>query len=47
MFRGNVAAWRDYMRKDFHPEQHDASRGQEWLAQNTQHFTAVGTPATA
>ena len=47
MFRGNVAAWRDYLRKDFHPEQHDASRGQLWLAQNTQHFTAVGTPAAA
>jgi predicted metal-dependent hydrolase len=47
MLRGNVAAWRDYLRKDFHPEQHDASRGQAWLAQNTQHFSPVGTPATA
>ena len=47
MLRGNVAAWRDYLRKDFHPEQHDASRGQAWLAQNTQHFSPVGTPAAA
>ena len=47
MLRGNVAAWRDYLHKDFHPEQHDASRGQAWLAQNTQHFSPVGTPAAA
>ena len=47
MMRGNVAQWRDYLREDFHPEQHDASRSQAWLRDNTRHFTPVSSPAAA
>ncbi len=47
MIRGNVAMWRDYLREDFHPEQHDASRSQAWLAENTRHFVPVGAAAAA
>jgi hypothetical protein len=43
--------WRDYMHPDFHPEQHDASKSQAWLRDNTRFFTPVKTvtaaPATA
>jgi hypothetical protein len=47
MMRGNVAQWRDYLREDFHPEQHDASRSHAWLRDNTRHFTPVSSPAAA
>ncbi len=47
MIRGNVGMWRDYLREDFHPEQHDASRSQAWLAENTRHFVPVGAAAAA
>ncbi|MEI7514030.1 MAG: metal-dependent hydrolase [Betaproteobacteria bacterium] len=47
MFRGNVGMWRDYLREDFHPDQHDASRSQAWLRDNTRHFVPVGSPAAA
>ena len=47
MIRGNVGMWRDYLREDFHPEQHDASRSQAWLAENTGHFVPVGVAAAA
>jgi uncharacterized protein len=47
MIRGNVDMWRDYLREDFHPEQHDASRSQAWLAENTRHFVPVGVAAAA
>ena len=47
MIRGNVGLWRDYLREDFHPEQHDASRSQAWLRDNTRHFTPVATPVSA
>jgi hypothetical protein len=39
--------WRDYLREDFHPEQHDASRSQAWLRDNTRHFVPVGSTAAA
>jgi predicted metal-dependent hydrolase len=47
MIRGNLHMWRDYLREDFHPEQHDASRSQAWLAENTRHFVPVGVAAAA
>ena len=47
MVRGNIAHWRDYMREDFHPEQHDASRSKAWLRDNTRHFTAVSSALAA
>jgi len=47
MLRGNMVHWRDYLREDFHPEQHDASRSHAWLRDNTRHFTPVSTPVAA
>jgi len=45
LLRGNTALWRDYLRADFHPSQHDASLSQAWLHDNTTQFTVVGQPA--
>lgn len=45
LLRGNTALWRDYLREDFHPSQHDASLSQAWLHDNTAQFTVVGQPA--
>ena len=51
LLRSNLPMWRDYLRPDFHPEQHDASNSQAWLRDNTRLFTPVktvsATPATA
>ena len=38
LLRSNVAAWRDYLRPDFHPGQHDASRSAQWLRENSGQF---------
>ena len=45
LLRGNTALWRDYLREDFHPSQHDASLSQAWLHDNSAQFTVVGQPA--
>jgi len=45
LLRGNTALWRDYLREDFHPSQHDASLSQAWLHDNTAQFTVVGQAA--
>ena len=51
LYRSKVSMWRDYLRPDFHPEQHDASNSQAWLRENTRFFTPVkpvmAAPATA
>jgi hypothetical protein len=47
MLRGNLPQWRDYLREDFHPQQHDASRSEAWLRDNTRHFTPVSSPVAA
>ena len=47
LYRSNVSMWRDYLRPDFHPEQHDASNSQAWLRDNTRFFTPVKTVATS
>ena len=47
LFRSNLPMWRDYLRPDFHPEQHDASNSQAWLRDNTRFFTPVKTVATS
>lgn len=44
LIRSNVGPWRDYLRPDFHPSQHDASRSQQWLRDNAGQFTVVGQP---
>ena len=45
MLRGNVALWRDYLREDFHPSQHEAALSQAWLRDNATQFTVVGQTA--
>jgi hypothetical protein len=45
MLRGNVALWRDYLREDFHPSQHEAALSQAWLRDNAGQFTVVGQTA--
>ena len=42
LLRGNVGRWRDYLASDFHPSQHDATRSQHWLRDNTPQFSVVG-----
>ncbi len=37
--------WKDYLRADFHPNQHDDKRSRDWLAANQHQFTAVGAAA--
>lgn len=45
LLRGNVAGWRDYLRPDFHPGQHDDSRARQWLRDHSDQFRVVGQPA--
>ena len=42
LLRGNVGLWRDYLRPDFHPSQHDASMSRQWLLDNAAQFSVVG-----
>jgi predicted metal-dependent hydrolase len=42
MLRGNYRQWRDYLSSDFHPSQHDASRSQQWLRDNSAQYSVVG-----
>jgi hypothetical protein len=45
LFRGNVGLWKDYLRKDFHPSQHDAIASEQWLRDNIAQFSIVGQAA--
>jgi len=45
LIRVNVGLWRDYLREDFHPSQHDAARSQQWLHDHRAQFAVVGQPA--
>ena len=47
LMRSNIPHWKDYLRPDFHPEQHDASRSQAWLRDNTEFFVPVTAAASA
>ena len=42
LIRGNLGRWRDYLRPDFHPEQHDASMSRQWLQDNAHQSAVVG-----
>lgn len=42
LIRGNISLWNDYRARDFHPSQHDASRAQQWLHENTGKFRVIG-----
>lgn len=42
LLRGNWAAWRAYLRSDFHPAHHDSGLGRRWLQDNQAQFVPVG-----
>ena len=42
IIRSNVGLWRDYLAPGFHPSQHDASLGEQWLRDNSAQFAVVG-----
>lgn len=43
LIRFSFGRWRDYMRADFHPAQHESRLSQDWLVGNAQRYTVVGT----
>lgn len=47
LVRGNLRGWRDYLRPDFHPSQHDGQRSTQWLREHADLFTVVGQGAPA
>ena len=42
LVRRSFRSWRDYLRADFHPAQHDAQAAEQWLQANRAAYTAVG-----
>jgi predicted metal-dependent hydrolase len=40
--RQMFGAWKDYLRADFHPGQHDAAASRRWLNDNQDRFVPVG-----
>lgn len=42
LVRQTYRPWRDYLRRDFHPSQQDASASLEWLRQNSNRYVPVG-----
>jgi predicted metal-dependent hydrolase len=45
LVRQTYKPWRDYFRRDFHPDQHDASASRRWLADNADRYVPVGATA--
>ncbi|NDE45536.1 MAG: hypothetical protein EB006_05765 [Betaproteobacteria bacterium] len=45
LLRGNLQAWKDYLRVDFHPLDHDASDSERWLEDNRKSYSEVSRPA--
>ena len=45
LLRQSLRPWRAYLRADFHPSQQDSEISQRWLAEHSDRFTQVGTPA--
>jgi len=45
MIRLTYKPWRDYLRRDFHPSQQDASESRRWLADHRDQYAIVGVPA--
>ena len=39
--------WRDYFRRDFHPDQQDATASRRWLEAHADQFGPVGVPETS
>jgi len=42
LVRCTFKPWRDYLRTDFHPAQHDAQASRQWLEANRSAYTPVG-----
>lgn len=42
LLRQLFGPWRDYFRRDFHPEQQDSSASNQWLAANAHQYVPVG-----
>ena len=42
LLRQNIGAWRDYLREDFHPGQHDSDLSARWLAAHRDQYLPVG-----
>lgn len=42
LIRQTYKPWRDYLRRDFHPSQHDSGPSERWLAEHSHQFTPVG-----
>jgi predicted metal-dependent hydrolase len=45
LLRQTYKPWRDYLKRDFHPDQHDSAASRQWLQDNRAQYTAVGATA--
>lgn len=45
LVRETYKPWREYFRRDFHPNEQDSSASQQWLAQNSNQYVPVGAAA--
>ena len=41
LIRQTYQPWRDYLRRDFHPSQHDSTSSERWLAEHRHRYTPV------
>jgi predicted metal-dependent hydrolase len=44
LVRQTYKPWRDYFRRDFHPNEQDSSASRQWLAENGSRYVPVGAP---
>jgi predicted metal-dependent hydrolase len=42
LVRQTFRPWKDYLRRDFHPADHDSSASEQWLRQHQDQFVPVG-----
>lgn len=43
LIRSTYKPWREYLRKDFHPEQQESDLSRRWLTDNANKYTLVGS----
>lgn len=43
LVRNTFKPWKDYLRADFHPKDHDDLRSRQWLEQHASQYKVVGT----
>ena len=46
LIRGNIGAWKAYLRPDFHPLHQDASASERWLREHAALYVEVSRPAS-